>query len=230
MEQIEAGKRKTSKDRRKRDYKKEENDSNQRRSENLVSKYKETAEETQRKVQKPKIKQNLSPFKLDASFKDKNSYLTSNDSATTSEMTSPIIDNVECPPLSSPSDISTTNAILESKYQTNSNLIDDKSTRLSPSACRQENANTSNMHEENSWDHMDRFERTISYHKNQGTGKNMSYSGNDQINVEHFPDADLHINPNDVQYDGFAQYQLENDNSGKSILCCNFKFAIVMFW
>jgi hypothetical protein len=210
MEQIEAGKRKTSKDRQKRESRKEENDSNQGCSENLVSKYKETVKGTQRKVQKSKVKLHSSPFKLDTSVKDKNSYLTSNDSATTSEMTSPILDN----PLASPSDIPTTKVIVESEYQTNSNPIDDKSIRLSsPSACRQSNAN---MHDE--WDHNDRFEQTIGYHKNQGTQNKMNDSGNDQINVEHFPDADLHINRNDVQYDEFAQYQLENDHSGKSIL------------
>ena len=84
------------------------------------------------------------------------------------------------------------------------------------------------MHQENSWDYMDRFERTIGDHKNQGTGKNMNYSGKDQINIEHFSDADLHINPNDVQYDGFAQYQLEIDNSGKSFYASILKIIIIL--
>ena len=230
MEQIEAGKRKTSKDRQQREYKKENKYSNQRRSEHFVSKYKESAKETQRKVPKSNVKENLSPFKVDASLKDKNSYLTSNDSATTSEMTSPILDNAECPHLSSPSDIPTTKVIMESEYQTNSNLVDDDQlTRISPSACRRSTENLSNMHEEQSWDHMNGFERTISYDKNQGTDTNINYSGNDQINVEHIiADCDLHINRNDLHCDGSAQYQLENDSLGKSKFYASLCFIMVI--
>ena len=69
---------------------------------------------------------------------------------------------------------------------------------------------------------MNRFERTISYDKNQGTDTNINYSGNDQINVDHIADSDLHINRNDLQYNGSAQYQLENDSLGKPMLCFNF--------
>ena len=215
MEQIEAGKRKSNKDRQKREYKKEEKDSKNCNSEHRSSLYSETAKGNKRRVQNSTVNQTIQSLKLDNSVKDKNKNIASNDSATTSEMTSPGFENAEYLLPYSSSDNPTRKEALGSEYQKNLNDMDDELIRFSPSPCGRSSANTSNMQEENSWDHMNQIEITAGRHRNRRDGKNMNYSENDTKILEHTLLADAHIVKDNDEVDEFAQYHPKNESSGK---------------
>ena len=146
MEQIEAGKRKTSKDRPKgKDWTKRQNSKQEEIQTSVDPEAKILCQEAARKY---KRKKNSVPHKYNEPYKDKKGVM--NSSTSTSETTSPITDNIDHLSLSSSSNLPTKNddgMMLEDSYHHHNKfegaIIYDESkkeTRLS-TTCRRSDAN-----------------------------------------------------------------------------------------
>lgn len=165
MEQIEAGKRKISKERRKRD----------------ASKHREQSSENQKNLPRQKAKQAYSSIhRNDNHNKNKKDNRSPNDSATTSELTSPISENVPYRSSSS-SRKSSTRKEKSRRYRhvSDPNYIEDGVNDMLPTSSWQPLTHKSNIYVDNSWDCADQGERKTGIQHNQlKVYEEINYSGN----------------------------------------------------
>ena len=164
MEQIEAGKRKTSKERRKRDG----------------SKHREQSSENQKNLQRQKSKQSYSSIHIIDHDKNKKNNISPNDSTTTSETTSPISENVPYRSSSSSRKASTRKEKNRTDHHVSGlNNTEDDVDDMLPTSCRQSLTNKSNIYVDNSWDCADHGERKTGIQHNQlKVYEEINYSGN----------------------------------------------------
>ena len=157
MEQIEAGKRKTSKDRPKgKDWTKRQNSKQEEIQTSVDPEAKILCQEAARKY---KRKKNSVPHKYNEPYKDKKGVM--NSSTSTSETTSPITDNIDHLSLSSSSNLPTKNddgMMLEDGYHHHNKfegaIIYDESKKETSSSttCRRSDANNKLVcNEEEMW-------------------------------------------------------------------------------
>lgn len=219
MEQIEAGKRKTSKDRQKWSTsstvsKRSTSSSVSRSEEKEINDDAKNYSRRREKVdenQKSKPKKNTSRYKLDKQLKNNNHNSPSNDSATTSAMTSPITDYL--PPCSS-TNLPTSIDIIASEYHSGLKTVVSEPDGISQTRCRRSSANVLNKYDDNSWDCMNDIERKPIDHQNEYSYKKMSYPGSSANVVIHTPTDGLIFGEHN-ENDELVPPQLADEMSGK---------------
>ena len=159
MEQIEASKRKTSKERYKRDH----------------SKNKEQSSRNKKHLQK---QSSLSQNKADYHDKNKRDNTSPSNSATTSELTSPISENMLYhSPIPSRKSSTRKEKNKKDHHVFGPNTIEDDVDDMLPTSRRQPQINKSNV--DNSWDSTDQGERKTGIQNNQlKVYEEINYSGN----------------------------------------------------
>ena len=198
MEQIEASKRKTSKERYRRD----------------LSKNKEQSSKNQKNLQRPMSKQSSSSaHKIDRHDKNKRDNASSSNSASSSELTSPISENMlNHSPLSSRQSLTRKEKKNKDHHVFGPNTIEDDVDDMLPTSRRQPQINKSNV--DNSWDSTDQGERKTGIQHNQlKVYKEINYSGN-CANIEDniLADDDVMREGEDIE---LADHQYYNLTPGK---------------
>ena len=236
MEQIEAGKRKESKERQKwstsSTISKRSTSSSVSRSEEketyddgkFHSRHIENINKTQKSMRGSKSKKSLPNYKLDQPFKNNNHKTPSNDSTTTSAMTSPITDLL--PPDSS-SNPPTSIDIIASEYHPGFKTIISEQNIISKNTCRRSNANGSSKYDEISWDRMSDIVRKDIDHQNEYSYKKINDQGS-FANVVTHTSTDNSIFGEHSENIGLAPHQFaEEIISGKSTKKQNFSQLII---